>query len=136
MAFALTCDEPTEERRAREEKALFHHLKDYLNICNNTATNDQANLGILASDFELTKNDFVFVIYTIKRWQNYIADSMCKYVEEKYHEMIQGNKINECRWFWTAVIPDKLQCCKYYIDSPHTLTYPTEMYQHEVNPLC
>ena len=66
MTSALTPDEPTEDRRTREEKALYHCLKEYLNICNAAATNDQAALNILASGYELTKYDFVFVIYTKK----------------------------------------------------------------------
>ena len=87
MASALTCDEPTEDRRIREEKAFYYEFKNYLDVCNAIATNQQENLEIVASGFELTRNDFVFVIYTKNWWQNYVADGMCNYVEEKYKEM-------------------------------------------------
>ena len=66
MASAITPDEPTEDRRTREEQALYHSVKGYLNISNAAGTNDQANLNIVASGYELTKHDFVFVIYTKK----------------------------------------------------------------------
>ena len=87
MASALTCDEPTEDRRIREEKVFYYEFKNYLDVCNAIATNQQENLEIVASGFELTRNDFVFVIYTKNWWQNYVADGMCNYVEEKYKEM-------------------------------------------------
>ena len=132
MSSAINSDEPNEDRRIREEKALYHCFKEYLNICNAAGTNDQASLDIVASGYELTKYDFVFVIFTKKSWCNYIADGMSKYVEEKYAEMIQGNKLVECRYFWNVRIIDHLHCYRYYIDSPHTLTQPMEMFQHEV----
>ena len=66
MASAINPVEPTEDRRIREEKALYHCLKEYLSICNAAGTNDQASLDIVASGYELKKYDFVFVIYTKK----------------------------------------------------------------------
>ena len=132
MASALTPEEPLEDKRTREEQALYRFLKEYLTICNAAGTNDQANLQIVASGAELTKHDFVFVIYTKKRWRNYVADGMSRYVEEKYAEMISHNKLNQCKWFWSEIIVDCLHCYRFYIDSQHTLTRPMEMYQHEV----
>ena len=130
MASALICDEPTEDRRIREEKALYHELKEYLNICSCAAIHNEAKLDIVASGFELTRNDFVFVICATKRWRNYAADGMSKYVEEKYNEKIQGNKMKDCTWIVSEIIPGSLHCYRYYIDSPHSILHPMVMFNH------
>ena len=131
MASAFTCDETTKEnKRINEEKALYHILKEYLNVINCAATHEQARLDIVASGFELNLDDFVFVVYVSKRWRNFVVDGLSKYVEEKYHENVQTNQSKTCTWIWTEIIPSNLHCYPYYIHSPHTSLHPMIMFHH------
>ena len=67
MASALTPDKPLEDKRTREEQALYHSLKEYLTICNAAGTNDQANLQIVASGFQLAKHDFSGFVLSVQK---------------------------------------------------------------------
>ena len=128
MASALTSVEANEEvERINNEKSLYHDLKEYLMALKELATNDESRLEIR---YRCTLNSFIILVYTCKRWRNYVADGLSKYVEEKYHEKVVTNQNRSCTWTHTEVITGTLHCYQYFIQSGHINEQPLKMYQH------
>ena len=75
MAATISDDEMLgEELNIKEEKALYENLKNYVNIINQSAVTEANNLSIAASGYELNRNSFVFVVYSRKKWQRFVAE--------------------------------------------------------------
>ena len=68
MAAAISDDEMLgEELKIKEEKALYEYLKNYVKIINQSPVTEASNLVIVASGYELNRNNFVFVVYSRKK---------------------------------------------------------------------
>ena len=132
MASALASAESFEEetKRINNEKNLYHDLKEYLIAINQLATNYESKLWVLASGYRSTLENFIFMVYTCKRWRNYVTDGLSKYVEEKYHEKVATNQNRPCTWTHTVVIADMLHCYQYFMKSAHTNEQPLVIFQH------
>ena len=119
-----------EQLKIDEEKAFYENLKQYVDVINNSAITEASRLNIVASGFELNKNSFVFVVYSTKKWQRFVADGLAFTIEGKYSEIVTNNNGQNCIWSKTELIKDELFVYRYKIPSAHTKTIPLSMVNH------
>ena len=131
MAAAISDDEMLgEELKMKEEKALYENLKNYVNIINHSANTEASNLTIVASGYELNRKSFIFVVYSRKKWQRFVAEGFAFTVEGKYSEIISNNNGQNCIWAKTELIEGELYVYRYTIPSRHTKTILLSMINH------
>ena len=131
MAAAISDDEMLgEELKIKEENALYENLKNNVNIINQSAVTESSNLNIVASGYELNRNNFVFVVYSRKKWQRFVAEGFAFTVEGKYSEIVSNNNGQNCTWSKTELIEGELYVYRYTIPSRHTKTIPLSMVNH------
>ena len=131
MAATISDDEMLgEELNIKEEKALYENLKNYVNIINQSAVTEANNLSIAASGYELNRNSFVFVVYSRKKWQRFVAEGFAFTVEGKYSEIVSNNNGQTCTLSKTELTEGELYVYRYTIPLRHTRTIPLSMVNH------
>ena len=119
-----------EEERTKKEIELYYEIRNYLNIINQEPSLEQSKLKVISTAYVCEPNDFVFVKYSAKRWENYLVDGFAKYFEEKYQEKLIEWLV-PCNYIISEVVPDCLYTYRFCIESKHE-EHKSKMYYNNV----
>ena len=97
---------------------------------NYSAVTEAGRLNIIASDYELNRDSFVFVVYSRKNWQRFVGEGFASTIEGKYSEIVRYNNGQNCPWSRTELIEGEPFVYRYIIPSAHTKTIPLSMVNH------
>ena len=119
-----------EEERARREIELYYDMRNYVNLLNQKPSLEQSRLKIISTAYVCEIDHSVFLVYSAKKWENFLVDGFAKYFEEKYKEKL-GEWLIPCEFVVTETIPNYLYTYRFLIESKHK-EYTYKMYCNNV----
>ena len=127
FSFEDKQDEERVKRYAAETKIYFI-IKDFIDILNQNAILPEFKLKIIASGFQITKEQFIIIFYIVNKWQHYFVDGLAKCIEENWKQEV--NKDITCDYDYQEILKDHLYLARYFVQSNHGVDGDVSLFYH------